>query len=108
MVLCELPFGCLRIMPLVRVYTHKEASDRHSDRWILEYVRDRVRIRDILAGRVRVTGFSVSSHLHMVIDLVYTLFDKEGENWTQALACSDGETHGENIVQCHMHSQTEQ
>ena len=82
MALREIPFGRYRIMPLVRVYTHEEASDRRNDRWILEYERDGVRIRDILAGRVRVTGLSTSSHLHMVIDLIYTFFDQERENWT--------------------------
>lgn len=36
----------------------------------------------MLAGRVRVTGFSTLCHLHMVIDLIHT-FDKERENWTR-------------------------
>ena len=57
--------------------------DRRNDRWILKYEHDGVRIRDILAGRVRVTGLSTSSHLHMVIELIYTFFDQERENWTR-------------------------
>ena len=83
MALREIPFGRFGIRPLVRVYTREEALDRRNDRWILEYERDGVRIRDILAGRVRVMGLSTSSHLHMVIELIYTLFDQERENWTR-------------------------
>ena len=79
MALREIPSG---LSPRVRVYTREEALDRRNDRWILEYERDGVRIRDILAGRVRVTGLSTSSHLHMMIELIYTFFDKERENWT--------------------------
>ena len=80
MALHEIPFGRFRIMPLVRVYTHEEASDRLNNRWILDYEREGVRIPDILAGRVRVTGFSTSSQLHMIINLIFTFFDKEREN----------------------------
>ena len=80
MTLREIPFG---LSPLVRVYTREEAMDRRNDRWILEYERDGVWIRNILAGRVRVTGLSMSSHLHMVIELIYTFFDQERENWTR-------------------------
>lgn len=80
MTLREIPFG---LSPRVHVYTHEEAMDRRNDRWILEYERDGVRIRDILAGRVCVTGLSTSSHLHMVIELIYTFFDQERENWTR-------------------------
>ena len=80
MTLREIPFG---LRPLVTVYTREETMDRRNDRCILEYERDGVRIRDILAGRVRVTGLSISSHLHMVIELIYTFFDQERENWTR-------------------------
>ena len=80
MTLREIPFG---LNPRVRVYTREEVMDRRNDRWILEYERDGVRIRNILAGRVRVTGLSTSSHLHIVIELIYTFFDQERENWTR-------------------------
>lgn len=73
MTLRELPFGRFR-MPSTRVFTHEEATDRRNDRWILEYARDRVRIQDVLAGRVQVMGFSKSSHLHLPIHLIFTFF----------------------------------
>lgn len=73
MTLRELPFGRFR-MPSTRVFTHEEATDRQNDRWILEYARDRVRIQDVLAGRVQVMGFSKSSHLHLPIHLIFTFF----------------------------------
>ena len=82
MALRELPFGRFR-MPRRHEVTHEEATDAMNDSWVLNYEREGVAIRDVLAGRIRVSGFALSSQLHMVIDLIFTFFDKERENWTR-------------------------
>ena len=70
-------------MPRRREVTHEEATDLMDDAWVLNYEREGVAICDMLAGRIRVSGFATSSQLHMIIDLIFTFFDKERENWTR-------------------------
>ena len=53
------------------------------DDWVFNYERDGIAIRDVLAGCIRVSGFATSSQLHMIIDLIFTFFNKERENWTR-------------------------
>lgn len=50
--------------------------------WIHQYEQNGVAIQDILAGSVFVDWFSESSQLEVIIDLTYTFFDDERENWT--------------------------
>ena len=50
------------------------------DAWVLNYEREGLAICDVLAGRIRVSGFETSSQLHMIIDLIFTFFDKERED----------------------------
>ena len=95
-------------MPRRREVTHEEATDAMDDSWVLNYEREGVAIRDVLAGRVRVSGFQTSSQLHMIIDLIFTFFDKERENWTRwKHRCANGKKLRENIVQCDLCSEIE-
>ena len=70
-------------MPRRPEVTHEEATDLMDDAWVLNYEREGVAIRNVLEGRIRVSGFETSNQLHMIIDLIFTFFDKERENWTR-------------------------
>ena len=48
MALRELPFGRFR-MPRRHEVTHEEATDAMNDSWVLNYEREGVAIRDVLA-----------------------------------------------------------
>ena len=49
----------------------------------LTYEEAGVAIRDVLAGRVEIGRFAQSSHLELMVDLIFTFFDKGRENWTR-------------------------
>ena len=80
--LCELPYGRFR-MPRKKEFTYEEATDLTNEYWVQRYERAGVAIRDILAGRVVVERFAASSNLEVMIDLIFTFFDQERENWTR-------------------------
>ena len=78
----ELPYGHFR-MPRKKEFTFEEAADLTNEDWVQSYEQAGVAIRDIVAGRVVVEWFGASSILEDMIDLIYTFFDHERENWTQ-------------------------
>ena len=80
--LCELPYGRF-CMPRKKELTYEEAADLTNEYWVQRHERAGVAIRDILAGRVVVERFAASSNLEVMIDLIFTFFDKERENWTR-------------------------
>ena len=77
----ELPRSAVHV-PRRRDLTYEEASDLVAERWIFDFEQAGVAIRDVLAGRVEVGRFAKSSHLEFMVDLIFTFFDKERENWT--------------------------
>ena len=82
MALRELPPSAVH-MPRRRDLTYEEACDMTNQSWIFAYEQAGVSIRDVLAGRVEVGRFAKSSHLEFVVNLIFTFFDKERENWTR-------------------------
>ena len=81
MALREIPFGRIRHSPRYLDLTLEEAFDRAREAWIVQYERHGVPIRDILAGRLRLTRFRQSGQLQLVITIM-SVFIEAKENST--------------------------
>ena len=55
--------------------------DLTNEAWITRYEQDSVAIRDTLAGHAVLDRFAYSSNLEVMINLIFTFFDQERENW---------------------------
>ena len=82
MALRELPRSAVHV-PRRRDLTYEEASDLSDERWIVDFEEQGVAIRNVLAGQVEVGRFARTWHLELMVDLIFTFFDKERENWTR-------------------------
>ena len=81
-VLRELNASALHL-PRKIEFTYEQIVDASNEYWIRRYEEDGLANSDILAGRVFVSRFSEASQLEVMIDLIFTFFDKERENWTR-------------------------
>ena len=82
MALRELPHSAVHV-PRRRDLTYEEACDQMNENWVFDFEQAGVAIRDVLAGRVEVGRFAKSSQLDFMVNLIFTFFDKERENWTR-------------------------
>ena len=82
MALRELQRSAVHV-PRRRDLSYEEACDEINENWVFEYEQAGVAIRDVLAGRVEVSRFAKSSELDFMVNLIFTFFDKERENWTR-------------------------
>ena len=82
MVLRQLPPSAVHV-PRRREVTYEDAVNISNERWIREYEEDGVSIHEVLGGHVYINRFTQSNRLKMIVDLIFTFFDKERENWTR-------------------------